>query len=309
MVYEDQFTLKVRSPFRLDLTVWTLRRRQKNLIDRWNGKEYTRVLVIDKSVLLISVRQRSQSELSVSVKSTGQIVGKVDSILDLLAKILGTTMDLEDFYNLAGKDRYLSPLVATFQGMKPPRFPTIFEALVNAIACQQVTLDLGILLLNRFAEKFGKELAGQYAFPQPEDLIHATEEEIKSMGFSYQKARTILTVARILATKAILPDVLEDMTNEEVMNTLTAIKGIGRWSGECALLRGLGRVDTLPGDDVGAQKNLVNLMHLDKKPSYDEIKVLTKPWEPYSGLVYFHLLLAKLEEKNLIGRGGENYVL
>lgn len=309
MVYEDQFTLKVRSPFRLVLTVWTLRRRQKNRIDRWNGKEYTRVLVIDKSVLLISVQQRSQSELSVSVKSTGQIVGKVDSILGLLAKILGTRRDLEGFYDLAGKDRYLSSLVSAFRGMKPPRFPTVFEALVNAIACQQVTLDLGILLLNRLSEKFGKEFAGQFAFPQPEDLMNATEEEIKSMGFSYQKARTILTVANIFVTKAIRPDVLEDMSNEEVMNIFTAIKGIGRWSGEYALLRGLGRVDTLPGDDVGAQKNLMNLMNLDKKPLYDEINVLTKPWEPYAGLVYFHLLLAKLEEKNLIGRGGENYVL
>lgn len=309
MVYEDQFTLNVREPFRLDLTVWTLRRRQKNRIDRWDGEEYTRVVVIGKSVLLVSVHQRSQSDLSITAKSTGQIVGKVDSILDLLAKILGTTRDLEDFYNLAGKDRYLSSLVSTFQGMKPPRFPTVFEALVNAIACQQVTLDLGILLLNRLSEKFGKEFAGQFAFPQPEDLINATEEEIKSMGFSYQKARTILTVAKLFVTNAIRPNELEDMSNEEVMHTLTAIKGIGRWSGEYALLRGLGRVDTLPGDDVGAQKNLMSLMHLDKKPSYDEIKVLTKPWEPYAGLVYFHLLLAKLEEKNLIGKGGENYVL
>ena len=60
------------------------------------------------------------------------------------------------------------------------------------------------------------------------------------------------------------------------------------------LLRGLGRLDTFPGDDIGAQNNLQRLFRLADKPTYDHIRQLTSPWHPYEGVVYFHLLLDKL---------------
>jgi DNA-3-methyladenine glycosylase II len=69
--------------------------------------------------------------------------------------LLGLQVDLEPFYRLAATDVRLSALAERFRGLKPPRFPTLFEALVNAIACQQITLTFGIRLLNRLAERYG----------------------------------------------------------------------------------------------------------------------------------------------------------
>ena len=89
------------------------------------------------------------------------------------------------------------------------------------------------------------------------------------------------------------------MTNEEIIIFLSNLRGIGRWSSEYVLLRGFGRLDVFPGDDVGAKKNLKQLLELEKLPSYEEIKLLTYKWQPYSGLVYFHLLLEKLQNKNM----------
>jgi DNA-3-methyladenine glycosylase II len=65
------------------------------------------------------------------------------------------------------------------------------------------------------------------------------------------------------------------MSNEQIVEQLSSIRGIGRWSAEYALLRGFGRIDTFPGDDIGAQNNLERLFHLDKKPDYAEVKKLT----------------------------------
>jgi len=62
----------------------------------------------------------------------------------------------------------------------------------------------------------------------------------------------------------------------------------------------LGRLDTFPGDDIGAQNNLKRIFELDTKPTYEEIKKLTSKWHPYEGLVYFHLLLEKLHLKGVI---------
>lgn len=300
MLYEEQFTLSVTPPFRLDLTVWALRRRQKNLVDRWNGKKYARVFNIGGEPLQVMVEQKGETKLLVIIRSENKIPGIEQTVADMLKKILGTDKNIEGFYKLAEKDKYLKSLAASFEGVKPPRFPTIFESLVNAIACQQVTLDLGILLLNRLSETYGKQFADQYSFPQPEDLADVTEKELRSLGFSYQKARAIISLARSIASKEINFDDFEDLPNETIVNRLMEIKGIGRWSAEYVLLRGLGRIDTFPGDDVGAQKNLILLMKLPEKPNYKEIQQLTKPWYPYAGLVYFHLLLDKLQKKNLL---------
>lgn len=90
------------------------------------------------------------------------------------------------------------------------------------------------------------------------------------------------------------------MANEEIVRHLTKLRGIGRWSAEYALLRGLGRLDIFPGDDVGARNNLQKLLHLQNKPDYEGMSKLTSQWHPYEGLVYFHLLLEKLRQKGFI---------
>jgi hypothetical protein len=66
-----------------------------------------------------------------------------------LERLLGIRIDLTEFYRLAARDGNLGPLAERFRGLKPPRLPTLFEGLVNGIACQQMSLTLGILLLNR----------------------------------------------------------------------------------------------------------------------------------------------------------------
>ena len=303
MLYEDSFKLSPILPFRLDLTVWALRRRQKNHIDAWDGATYTRVFVINEKVIQSRVTQ-IHDVVEVKIESYNSFNDAKSIIASDLKKMLGLEINMEEFYYLSKNDINLQLLAESFIGVKPPRFPTIFEALLNSIACQQVTLDLGILLLNRLAENYGMKFecanGTQYAFPRPDDLAGVTEENIKKLGFSYQKARAIIGLSQALLEKKLSFSDIEELPNEEIVNRLIKIRGIGRWSAEYALLRGLGRIDTFPGDDVGAQKNLMQLMNLQKRPDYDQIKQLTSKWQPYAGLVYFHLLLEKLQGKGVI---------
>jgi hypothetical protein len=161
-----------------------------------------------------------------------------------------------------------------------------------------VSLDVGIILLNRLDEKFGRAFDDYgtllYAFPEPYDLTKVPEEEIKRLGFSHQKSLAIKDLATAFANNEINPAELDQMGNPEAVEYLFTLRGIGRWSAEYVLPRGLGRLDTFPGDDIGAQNNLRRLFNLDHKPGYDEIKQLTARRHPYEGLVYFHLLLNKL---------------
>jgi DNA-3-methyladenine glycosylase II len=87
------------------------------------------------------------------------------------------------------------------------------------------------------------------------------------------------------------------MSDIEAVRYLSAIRGIGRWSAEYVLLRGLGRLCIFPGDDVGALKNLRDFMGLAERPDYKTMEEITSRWQPFAGLVYFHFLLDKLMAK------------
>lgn len=311
MFYEKTITVSPVLPFRLDLTVWALRRRQKNAIDSWDGATYSRVFVVNNVASQSQVTQINDA-LTVKVKSSNLHKDTQLIVTDKLKKMLGLDINVEEFYKLSKRDKHLQPLAQSFIGVKPPRFPSFFEALLNAVACQQVTLDLGILLLNRLAENYGQKFEDtegiQYAFPRPEDLEAVSEEKIKKLGFSYQKAHVIKDLVQTILSNNAVFSHLENMTNEEIIIFLSNLRGIGRWSSEYILLRGLGRLNVFPGDDVGAQKNLQQLFGLEKRPGYEEIKQLIAKWQPYAGMVYFHLLLEKLHKKKInIKKGGNPY--
>ncbi|PKN84635.1 MAG: DNA-3-methyladenine glycosylase 2 family protein, partial [Deltaproteobacteria bacterium HGW-Deltaproteobacteria-1] len=196
---QRKLTIPVNEPFRLDFTIWALRRRQTNIVDCWNEETYTRVLVLDHQPVHMSIIQEGTNlapNLGLTlISQKGLSFSTQTEALLIVGKILGLTIDLHPFYKLAAGNEFLRDLVRVFRGVKPPCFPSLFEALVNSISCQQVTLDVGILMMNRLAKRFGVkfEIKGvvQYAFPRPEDLENATEADIKDLGYSAQKARAI----------------------------------------------------------------------------------------------------------------------
>lgn len=292
-----QFTLKISPPFRLDYTIWVLRRREKNTIDRWDSQHYQRVLTINEKPVLVKVSQPHPNHLLIKAYTKHQIAKLETSVKKILTTMLGTNRDLTQFYKLVKQNRSLIPLADRLLGVKPTRYPSLFEALVNAISCQQITLDLGILLLNRLSNHFGVKFDGQSAFPTPVALAQVNEADLKPLGFSRQKARAIISLAKILTEDEHFFAEIENLTNEQAMAFLTQLRGIGRWSAEYVLLRGLGRLEVFPGDDVGAQKNLMLWLKLNKRPDYEKAAKLLQSCYPYAGLIYLLLLLDKLKTR------------
>jgi DNA-3-methyladenine glycosylase II len=304
---DRSFVLEPIPPFRLDLTVWTLRRRPDNMVDRWDGQTYRRVLVDDSKLFEIAVIQLNEPgdpRLRVSVTGKATDPGIKAAITATVERLLGTQADLKDFYCLADEDELLGPVVGQFRGAKPPRFPSFFEALVNAIACQQLTLTVGIRLLNRLAKAYGARLKTEegvfHAFPGPEELADADVEQLREMGFSYRKAHYLTGLARGITENQIDLEEIQTLDDREAVKRLCKIKGVGRWTAEYFLLRGLGRTHVFPGDDVGARNNLQRWMGSSGTMSYERARDAIKPWDGYGGLIYFNLLLKSLAEKGII---------
>jgi DNA-3-methyladenine glycosylase II len=297
-----EYELLPRPPFRLDLTAWAQRRRPTNELDGWDGRRFGRVLVVDGQAHEVTVAQEGAAAAPrLRVSAGGVPEAAVGEVTRLLERLLGLSIDLGGFYAMAAADERLAPLVARYAGVKPPRFASVFESLVAAIASQQITLTFAIALLNRLAQAFGRVAAsGRHAFPLPEDLADATPEQLRALAFSRQKAETVVAVVRAVLSGALDLEGLARLDDEAAAARLRSLRGVGRWTAEYVLLRGLGRLNVFPHGDVGARANLTRWLSLDHPLTEAEEDGVLRPWQPYAGLVYLHLLLGRLEEAGLV---------
>ncbi len=290
------------APFRLDLTAWALRRRARNQIDRWDGSVYRRVVHLTGKATELAVRQTgppARPRLAVTTTPALRSRAERQRLRAILDRLLGIRVDLSEWYRVAARDARLEPLAERFRGVKPPRFPSVFEALVSGFACQQLSLEVGLELLNRLADigdvKVRADGVIRRGFPSPSALSRLPAARYRALGFSRQKARAILELARTITEGNLEP--LETEAEEDVRARLLTMRGVGRWTAEYVLLRGLGRLDVFPGDDVGAQKRLARWLGRRRPLDYAGVHRVVEPWQPYAGMVYFHLLLDGLEQR------------
>ncbi len=301
------FQLKPKPPFRLDLTAWALRRRPDNIVDRWNGKIYSRVLLVDgrpTDVEVFDTGTLDHPRLQITVTSADSLPHSKPIVAATLKRMLGLRTDLSGFYSFARRDKKLLELSQRFLGLKPPRFPDLFEALANGFSCQQLSLTVGILLLKRLATNYGvpfhKENSTVYTFAQPSRIAQANVHALRQLGFSRQKGRFLIELAQRLNEKNLDLDRIENSDDEAALKELYQLHGVGRWTAEYVLLRGMGRLNIFPRDDIGARKKLEHLLNLRKPLDDDGVNRILQRWEPYGGFVYFHLLLDGLSEEGYL---------
>jgi DNA-3-methyladenine glycosylase II len=301
-VPELTFTLRPRPPFRLDLTVWALRRRAHNVADRFDNGVWRRILVIGRSPVAIAVtqtRRGSRPEIEVRISSARPHAVKAEAAA-IVTRMLGLQVDLSDFYRLARGDARLRELSERLRGMKPVRYATIFEAFANAIACQLVSLSAGMHVLNRLADAFGVRgeadgaAAPMRSFPAAARVARSNPDALRTLGLSRQKGEYLIGLARM----AIDPkdrdfasiEQLADNNNNAIAR-LSKIRGVGRWTAEYVMLRGFGRIDIFPGDDVGGRNKLFEWLGASGEPTYDGVVKMLERWHPYGGLIYLHLIV------------------
>lgn len=300
------FTLKPGSPFRLDLTVWGLRRVPVNEMDRWDGLTYRRTLVLDEAPVEVDVRQGGPlHDPELTVRTRGARLGskRRSELIATLEKMLGLNITLEPLYRLAAEHRRLAALIEPFRGFRPPRLPSIFETILNGIACQQVSLAAGMHVLNRLCQAYGRCFGESHAFPHPADLTAAAPRQLRSLGFSTRKAGAILEIANAIVADQLDLEALSALDDVAALERLLALKGVGRWTAQYVLLRGLGRLDVFPADDVGGQNKMQRWLGRKKRPTYDQIYRTLAPWQPYRGLIYFYLLLEHQARLGLFAPG------
>jgi 3-methyladenine DNA glycosylase/8-oxoguanine DNA glycosylase len=167
-----------------------------------------------------------------------------------------------------------------------------FEGLVEAIVSQQLSPKAAETIYGRV-----RALAlGDDGRLVPARLLALPDERLREAGLSGAKTRSIRDLSEHVARGVIALDRLDALADDEVIATLTQVKGIGRWTAEMFLMFRLARPDVLPVGDLGIQKGFVRLFNLRKMPTAERMEKLARPFRPYRSIACWYLWRL-LEEK------------
>lgn len=186
------------------------------------------------------------------------------------------TTDLQQLF----KDHRGTPLVLDFDP---------YNCLLKSIIHQQLNLSFAHTLTERFVKTFGFEVDGVYFYPQPETVAHLNIADLRELQFSGRKAEYVIGIAQAIVDGKLDLQSLYDKSDEEIMNELIKLRGVGPWTVQNLLIFGLGRPNLFPAADIGLQNALKKLYELDRKPTLEEIDLYKKGWEPYLSFASLYL--------------------
>ncbi len=166
--------------------------------------------------------------------------------------------------------------------------------LIASIMSQQLSTKVAAVIFKRFLEIYNEEE------PTPQQVLDTPFETLRSIGLSNNKVKYIQNVAAFCLEHNITDTKLLAMSNEEIINLLVQIKGVGQWTVEMLLIFSLGREDVFAVDDLGIQQAMERLFNLDatnKKLLKENMLTLSEPWKPYRSYACLHLWRWK-DDKN-----------
>jgi DNA-3-methyladenine glycosylase II len=291
--------IKPLSPFDLDLSA-NLFLNGDRRIRRYEAGAYWQVVRLDERMALATVRSLGTVDepmLSVHLdpdEGLSDADGMAAGVL--VNKIFNLHLDLQPFYEAVKGDKIMLRLTKALRGLKPPSTSTAFEALIDSIIEQQISLYAAWSMQRRLTEAFGDTLAvgdkTYFAFPRPKRLAEVTIEQLRSCGLSQRKAEYVRDVSRLVADGFDLEG-MKALSDEKIIEELSRIRGVGVWTAELTMVRGMQKFDAIPADDLGLRRAIAHYYYDDRKISGAEARRTAEQWKGWRGLASFYLVMGE----------------
>ena len=176
------------------------------------------------------------------------------------------------------KDKVLAPLVKAIEHPEREKRDNICLRLCTSVIGQQLSTHVAKVIFNRFLELYGDNE------PSPQQILDSSFEDLRAIGLSNAKATYIQNIARFMIEHNLSDEDIHQMDDAEIVDTLTQIKGVGRWTVEMLLMFSLGREDVFSIDDLVIRQQMVRLYKLDetdKKELRKRMLKISSKWAPY----------------------------
>jgi DNA-3-methyladenine glycosylase II len=246
-----------------------------------------------RDVLVELVAEDGGGRPSVRLTVRGERVD--DALLDTAAARIRRSFSLDvdpaPFLALASEDAVLSPIVQTYRDLRLILVPDPFEALIWAVVGQQINVAFARKLKAVLVELCGRTLVvdGQpfRLAPLPEDIAALDPATLATRQFSRQKAGSVIGLGQAVAEGRLNLEALASIPDDEAIAELTRHRGVGRWTAEYVLMRGLGARDVIPAGDSALKAVIGRGYHLGRSASEQEVRAIAERWVPWRSWAAF----------------------
>jgi len=296
----QQIVLAPRPPFDFSLTAAIFSTGAPD-IRLFRDGIFRQVLDTGSGLVLAEVRSRGtreepalilrlQSDRRINRSTAGQAAEQV-------AFLFSIHDDMAPFYRAVAGDPILSVLADRLRGLRAPVTPTVFEALADSIIEQQISLAAARSIGHRLIRRVGKRLVvgGEeyFGYPDPAILAKTPDRTFRSCGLTLRKGEYLRDLSRCILSGDLDVEGLRNYHDtERVIGELTRIRGIGRWTAELTVLRGLHLPDAFPADDVGVRRFIAKFYRPGTKISPSEARVFSERWGAWKGFAAYYLEVA-----------------
>lgn len=197
-----------------------------------------------------------------------------------IGRLLGLPFDLQVFRDWAADDPVLSGIVEALPGFRPTLNPQPFEALVVAITTQQISLRAAAAIRGNLVERYGVRHEHAWEFPTRKRVKELRPRHFTPLGFSRAKAEYVLE----LAHSDLDLDALPLLGDDGVIDAITSIRGLGRWTADWFLARNLARPHAWPAGDLGVRKAVSTFYAAGRPLSIREVRRMGERFAPFENL-------------------------
>ncbi len=274
--------------FDFNQTIAMLQRGPHDPINRIENNTWTRCFRMDKKVVLIQTQHTKTLQTEVLQGTLSPKVHKA-----LIEEALG--LDDPILLNQV-KDIPYAEKIESVLGLSVPGYPDIFEALVQIIMGQQVSVVVANKVRANFTNTFGGNVAHKKEmhkhFPHPHTVLKATIEELRKLGLSQVKCKAILSLADAFHHDIDIQYLTKNSDMQEIRYLLTSLYGIGDWTVDWLLLRGFRRFEVIPNTDLAVRKAFTWWLNKKALMSMEAVKRYEKKLYPYGGVIAYRVLCA-----------------
>lgn len=339
-----RFQIRPTSPFAFDLALAYLRTSPSSIIEVVTKDTYRRAIRLNGNPALLTARRASSastiaegrdqtsrpdqggdeavrsdgtpSASVLDVEVAGSAVGSSDhgAVEDIVRLTFGTDVDVAPLTHIASADPIFGSLVQAYAGLRPVVIPDLFETVVWAILGQQINVQFAAKCKRALVERFGSRLAVDgrvyLLFPTAEQLAVAGEADLAALQLSRQKIRYTLNLAREIAEGRLDLEQLRKQPLDEARQRLEGLLGIGRWTAEYVLMRGMGHRDVIPAADGGLRRIIGQRYGLGRSATEAEVRGLASNWAGWRSYAAFYWWFTlqrqacQARETNARSRGG-----
>ena len=289
MTSPSRFEVRLDGPTDFGASLEIFRRSGDDLLDRWDGDWLLRTIRIEDHSIAYACRPVGTPEAPAF-----EVIVEDAAYADAIADTIKCSFPplSPEFHALCATDPAIGRLATLHHGFRPILHPNLIVALVRCISAQQVNLRWAATVRQRLAERFGHrhEIDGHVVYSLDADRLAALEvADIRALQFTTRKAEYVINAARATTHEGLSLDRLRAMNDDEVIATITAVRGLGLWSAEWILARTLGR-PRVSSSDLGVRKAVGKVYFQGRMPSPDEVRQATAHWGSAAALAQELLL-------------------